>query len=462
MKNHIAYLTAILMLNLGCSKTDFLNEKPQKSLLIPSTLEDFQAILDDDVTMNGTLTAGVSPQLGESGSDNFYLFDADYNTFLRPQMQNYYIWSEHPYDGINVTDWELPYTAILYANAVIEGIKGIERTEHNKGTYDNVVGQALFHRTYMFHQLAQVFAPAYNPDSDNDELGIILRLEADINETLTRATVRETYDRITNDLSHCITLLNDTPAHKCRPSKQAAYGLMARTYLSMKRYDLAGLYADSCLQIQNDLFDFNLANASVQSPFQGNPFDHPVNSEVIFFTAMLSNPSQNFPTTPNYARVDSNLYVSYHQDDLRKSVFFDPLPPVGHRFKGTYSFRGFPHYFSGLAVDEMLLIRAECNARSGDVTQALQDLNTLLLARWNNNAIYEPYEGLDTEETLSIILEERRKELLFRGLRWSDLRRLNQEGYGITLERNIDGQVHRLLPNDPRWTWPLPVEVIAQ
>ncbi|WP_257670479.1 RagB/SusD family nutrient uptake outer membrane protein [Parapedobacter tibetensis] len=455
----ICFLSAFLF--FGCSKADFLNQKPQKSLLIPNTLAHFQAMLDADDIMNGANQAGVTPQLGESGSDNFYLLDGEFNANLRPQMQNYYIWSESPYVGVTVADYAYPYEAVLYANTVLEGIKGLERNGQNREQYDNIVGQALFHRAHMFYQLAQVFAPAYNPDTENAEPGIFLRKRADINEKLTRATVEETYEQIIDDLINSVPLLDTKPLYKTRPSKQAAYALLARTFLAMRDYETAKRYADSCLAIQSELHDFNLVNTSVNSPFQGTGFTHAINQEIIFFSAMLSATSQGFPTTFSYSLIDSALYASYHENDLRRQVFFSERVS-GHRFRGSYSFRGRTHYFSGLAVDEILLTRAECNARLGSIDEALADLRRLLLARWDEDASFVPYEGLDDQETLSLILDERRKELLYRGLRWTDLRRMNQEGYNVTINRKINGQAYTLPPNDPRWTWPLPPEVVIR
>lgn len=459
---HKLFLIATVFIATStCSKSDFLAEKPDKSLVVPNTLEHLQAILDQDLEINGTGAQGVTPQLGESGSDNYYLMDSDYNTFIPSQMQNYYRWIEAPYDGRTVADWERPYKAILYANTALEGLVAIQRTENNSQGYDHIRGQALFHRAHMFHQLAQVFAPAYHPDSDNGDLGIALRLEADINESIERATVKETYERIISDLSSAIPLLGDMPAHKSRPTRQAAYGLLARVYLSMRNYEEAKLYADSCLHIQNYLYDYNLLpNPTANNPFQGNLYNHPINQEIIFFSMMLSDGSQNYPTRNNYALVDSSLYASYDVDDLRRTVFFQARAS-GFRFKGSYSFSGRLYYFSGLAADEVLLIRAECQARLGNVTDALDDLNTLLVKRWKENT-YVPYEGLSSEQALEVVLGERRKQLLFRGLRWTDLRRLNQEGYNATLVRRINGEVYTLPANDPRWVWPLPPEVSIQ
>jgi hypothetical protein len=46
--------------------------------------------------------------------------------------------------------------------------------------------------------------------------------------------------------------------------------------------------------------------------------------------------------------------------------------------------------------------------------------------------------------------------LLFRNLRWSDLRRFNLEGANITLKRIINGTSYTLPPNDLRWVLLIP------
>jgi hypothetical protein len=58
------------------------------------------------------------------------------------------------------------------------------------------------------------------------------------------------------------------------------------------------------------------------------------------------------------------------------------------------------------------------------------------------------------------ILTERRKELIFRGLRWPDLRRLNKDGAGVSVTRKLDGQTYTLTPNSLKYTWLIPQQVI--
>src|SRR5690606_2346975 len=103
------------------------------------------------------------------------------------------------------------------------------------------------------------------------------------------------------------------------------------------------------------------------------------------------------------------LYNTYADSDLRKKLFFEKRPN-GYRFRGTYNyFSTRSNYFSGLAVDEVFLNRAECRVRNGKVTQGLDDLNHLLEKRWEKGK-YVPVENLSQAEALKVVLEERRKE----------------------------------------------------
>src|SRR6185312_8637460 len=116
---------------------------------------------------------------------------------------------------------------------------------------------ALFFRAYYFGQLAWVYAKAYDKSTAGKDLGIALRLTSDFNVTSTRATVEETYQKIVADAQESVMYLPELPEHPYRPSKAAAYGLLARTYLSMRQYDSAFRYADLCLGLQNSLLNYN-------------------------------------------------------------------------------------------------------------------------------------------------------------------------------------------------------------
>jgi len=128
----------------------------------------------------------------------------------------------------------------------------------------------------------------------------------------------------------------------------------------------------------------------------------------------------------------------------------------GYSFKGSYSVYSL---FIGIATDEVYLMRAECNARLGNKDAALNDLNTLMVTRWSTGT-FIPFTAATSQDALNIILQERRKELIFRNLRWMDIKRLNKDGANITLTRIIGGQTYTLPPNDNRFALPLPADIV--
>ena len=105
-------------------------------------------------------------------------------------------------------------------------------------------------------------------------------------------------------------------------------------------------------------------------------------------------------------------------------------------------------------------MRAECRVRLNDLDGALDDLNKLLVNRYSNAVAFSPIEMQSQEELLQHILWERRKQLLMRGLRFPDVKRLNMDGREIGFKRILDGVEYVLPPNDPRFAVAIPEEVI--
>ena len=124
--------------------------------------------------------------------------------------------------------------------------------------------------------------------------------------------------------------------------------------------------------------------------------------------------------------------------------------------KGGYNGTNFA--FTGLATDEMYLVRAESRAWAGDMNGALKDLNYLLLRRYKTGT-FIPYTA-STPNLRDTILNERRKELPFRGVRWTDIRRLNLEDEGITPIRILNGEKYTLPVNRPKYALPIPPDAM--
>ncbi len=163
---------------------------------------------------------------------------------------------------------------------------------------------------------------------------------------------------------------------------------------------------------------------------------------------------------PSRGKIDSTLYLKYDNNDLRKGGFFR-VNTGYQQFKGSYAASA-SVLFSGIAVDELYLIRAESSARLNRVADAMADLNLLLKSRWRSTVTFPVISAANQTDALNIILLERRKELLMRGLRWIDIKRLNKEGANIVPQRIINGKTFSL-PTDSRfYALPLPDDIIQQ
>lgn len=422
-------------------------------MTVPTTLEDCQLLLDDYTRMNANY-----PDHGEAAADNYYLTNADLQSFgSGSESFENYLWGA---EGQHENQWFASYKVILNSNMVLQILTKKSSSDVN---YNSMKGSALFFRAFAFYSLAQIFAAPYTDGDPTRNMGIPLKLEPEIDEKQNRGTLKQTYERIIQDMFDALDLLPESTSIPTRPNKAAAYAMLARIYLSMEDYQKAGEMADRCLRLHNTLIDYNSVSSpptstTVSSSSNGPSFKR-FNAEVIFHAATLDG-----VLSQAQARIDPELYSSYTEDDRRKVVYFgegvDPwtwLPNGIIGFRGNYDGTTNSRQFIGLATDEIYLIRAECYARDGRFELAMADLNTLLSKR-----MVPPYinrTANSAEDALTKILVERRKELIFRGQRWTDLRRLNRDSrFSVILKRDNNPSIDYvpLLPGDLRYIMLIP------
>lgn len=430
------------LLHAGCSKEKFLGAKPNTSIIIPTTLAELRSLLDY------TRVFTFSPGLGELSADNYYLQYPDWQALSAVERSGY-TWEADMYGNQRqVSDWSIPYQQVLYANIVLEQLDKNPPADKDNAEWEDIRGDALFSRAFAYASLVQHFAPAFDSATMTTDLGIPVRLGTDVHSNQPRASIKQCYDQIQKDLLESVGLLNPSvPAvAKNRPSRPAAYALLARTCLLTRQFDRAARYADSCLSLYNTLIDYNTISATAATPFDRS------NRECIYYCQAVSDYSVLL-TYSATVFADTLLYRSYDLNDLRRNIFFRVIGNGGIGFKRGYSGTVYP--FTGLATDEVYLVRAEALARTGNYTAAMNDLNTLLSKRWKTGT-YTPLAAISSADALAKILVERRKELPWRGLRWLDLKRWNKEGYGINLTRNLDGLTYSLQPGSPRYVFAIP------
>ncbi|MDN3548915.1 RagB/SusD family nutrient uptake outer membrane protein [Mucilaginibacter aquaedulcis] len=432
-------MTGLVLFFAGCKRE--LDIKPSSSLQVPSSVADFQAMMDNTGKFNV-----LGPFAGTLAADDGFVTDATWNA-AHLTARNAYIWDRNLFNDNVLNDWSYAYAGIFTANVVLEGIT---KYGTNGADWASIKGQAMFFRGYDYLQLAQEFCKAYDEQTAGSDAGLVLRASSDLNIKSVRSTVSQTYQQIISDLNTAVNLLPVNVITKTRPGKAAAYAALSRTYLAMRAYDKAGLYADSCLQLGASLLDYNQVAGIAAISFQR------FNNEVIIHTTM----TPDAILTGTRYLVDTSFYASYAPEDLRRILFFVPLRGSTYlNFRGSYDGTT-SRLFYGPTTAEMYLVRAECNVRAGRINQALDDLNALRQKRYKTVS-YQPLASADAGVVLGWVLTERRKEMVFRGQRWSDLRRLNKEpSLAKTLVKIVNGKRYELPPGDPRYVLPIPQAVI--
>lgn len=437
----------LLMFVLTSCTKDWLDVKPDKSTSVPTTLTDFQGLLDDVNYLNRS-----SPNKGELASDGHSMSDVVWQARVKNDLTDAYIWS-HTLSHNNVFDWTGSYQKVLNCNIILDGLNKIKPSSPiEMETWNNIKGQALFNRGLTFYELAQIFSPPYDVKTANTDLGIVLRLSSDIALPSKRSTLKQTYDQIFVDLEEAEKLLSEKPAFFTRASKASVYALLARIYLAIENYDLSLENSNKALSLNSALIDFNTL------PLNRTFIGRESNSEIIY----LLNLSLTTILNSTNCLIDKSLYDTYDINDLRRNLFYRVNSNATITFIGNYD-SSTSSIFSGLTTAEMYLIRAESFARKNRLSEALLDLNTLLKKRWNKNVVYQNVTAANADEALVKILAERKKELVLRGLRWTDLRRLNRDArFVTTLTRTIAGNTYTLEPNSYKYTFPMPDDILQQ
>lgn len=437
---NIAVLGCLLVF-ASCNK--FLDKKQDIKLVVPKSIEDAALLLNNYSIMNANY-----PILGEVGIDDYYVLKADWDA-ASLDHRNAYTWSDVPY--MDDLEWQRPYRVVYYANQALEILRNVN-PDADMNSYKRNLGAAHFYRGFVFQLLTEVYCPAYQESTASSEMGIPLRLSPGIDLKSTRASLTDTYKQIITDFQIAIYNLPVEETAQGRPSKSAAYAGIARAYLNMGDFKQAYIYADSCMQLRSRLMDYN--SLSIEAAYPIPKF----NVEVLFPAGssgmgIMGNTS---------AIIADDLYQSYHPDDLRKLIFFEMKSGEENtaHFRGNYDQNAAP-LFIGITTPEVYLIKAEAACRIGRTEEAKSVLNTLLRTRWDKTKVFNPIAENNTDRLLQIILKERRKELVFRGRRWADLKRLNLDpSFQKNLTRTLDGDSYTLPENDLRYAFRLSETVI--
>ena len=389
------------------------------------------------------------------GASNFGMSDENFRG-AADYDQACYIWAKQIYDenSVSYSEWSILYSEIYVDNIILEQIGAAEgEADHRK----RVVAEARVRRVLSYMYLMELYARQYDETTAATDLGVPLRLDADVeNKKLTRASVKTVYDFMETELSESVEDLPEEAPNKFRLSKASGYAIQARLYLMMCKYEEARVCADKALALNDFVYDYN---------------------SVVVTGGYV----RRVQATAN----DENYLIRYHQfvawggyDVSVSRELYDLFPHDGTDLREEYEIVVEDQdavldsvYFQKMmvtnvapTVPEMLLIRAEGYARKGDAVslqKAMEDIEHLRSCRVKTGT--PALQANTKQEAMKIILEERRREVNILGvLNWLDMKRLNKEPeYARKVTRVVDGKTYTLEPNSNNYVFPIPYDVLG-
>lgn len=474
IKKALVVFAAVATLQ-ACSKKEVIELTPEFSLDAlsnPSSMKQVEEVLAgaysrfraNDYYGSGSGTGSGWALMPDVLSDNLYEVTSETLANSRAMAD----WIYDASTGQTQSLYSAPYAVIAAANIVLRDVDKFT-TPVNQLQANRIKGQAYAIRAMAHFDLFRYFATRYDRNSTTDlALGYSTEFIVSAEVRPVRLSNKEYYDRLFADVNQAITLLGNvdrainSATGLTRPNidRNAAYALQARINL------YAGNWADAATAATNALNGRPLA--TTQAAFAGM-YNQTNRGEIIWnvqFEAGQSGPSflvyfvtsnrNYFRPVPEIATVAGTTGL-IQTNDMRYSAYFSTigtgLSLTKYRGKGTAvdGNANFPAIRSG----EMVLIRAEANARLGGANEsaALADLNALRAARITG---YVP-EVLSGTALLNAIADERRRELVGEGHRFFDLKRTTRTiQRGSICGTSVSAAGDCLLPPTDR-AWAIPI-----
>ena len=334
--------------------------------------------------------------------------------------------------------WRFYYRIINNCNDVLFYVGDAEGPEPEK---EAIRAEARALRAFAFWHLIQLYQQTYVIAREMPGVPLPKLPSTPSSRNMPRSSVEDVYELITTDLEFAVTKLADTREGKYYINREVAAGILARVYLTM------GKWGEAAQMAAQARANYTLMNAA---QWQAG-FNDSTNPEWIW--AVHQTTDQNVGWGSSFSvldfaggdqhnfRIASSLADKYSATDIRGGDMFQTVGTL----IGNKKFREPSMLNTGHMVlmrsSEMLLIEAECAARSNDPATA-QDLLYELQSKRDAAAVKSTLQG---DPLVELILLERRKELWAEGFGLHDLIR-NQK----PLVRDGD---HTSVHNIPARSW---------
>jgi hypothetical protein len=365
----------------------------------------------------------IDPTGGQNGSNMYeYIFD--------------------PVTSSTSAVWNSSYRSLHITNVVIKRLNEMQVTGSALTLKNNLLGEAYALRALIHFDLLRYFG--------NGTLGVpYVELPSTAASRYSRSTVAECYTKILADIAVAESFLTMPAfpmpdASTVRVTEAAVVALKARVFLQRGEWANAISAVNQILPAPADpTFTVGTPPASSLLSPRANfstiyrpPFTNNPQGEVLFKIKYLSasegtmgNKYWGENTDIVYFRSTADLRNSYvGANDVRFGVYFGlstnaPQRDIPIKYRGG---AGAAQGVSDVPIfrtAELYLIRAECNARLGNLVLAQHDYNTLRRARITGYTNAD-FSASTQAAVINNILAERRRELAFEGHRFLDARRL--------------------------------------
>ena len=238
MKNKYIPIICLFLFALSACKKEFLEITPRGNLIAQKT-HDYDLLLNNLDLLN-ILTDAQVPMGDEMAAIEPYFSGSPIRT------QRLFRWDADIYEPEqNATEMTVPMRNVYTYNKIINEV--LDSEDGTEAEKKSIRAEALAGRAWTYFLLINYYGKPYSASSDTD-LGYPIVTEADVTETqYSRASVKEVYDFIVNDLQTAIPDLPAAPWHRLRMSRAAARAMLGKVYLTMGEYQLAADQLDGAL-----------------------------------------------------------------------------------------------------------------------------------------------------------------------------------------------------------------------
>jgi len=383
--------------------------------------------------------------------------------------------------------WEACFKAIANANMALDFIESQKVNGEVPNEYLPYYGEGLVVRAYHHFMLVNLWGKHYNPATAATDLGIpyVTEVEDVVFKDYKRLSVAEVYELIEKDLVEGIQYIEDGAydVPKYHFNTAAANSFASRFYLYKGDWQKVVEYSTIALGSSPEakLRDLSGAYKAMSLDEQIAEYSKGTESANFLLTSNVSYWFHYFQASYRYAyspdikeKVFDNVFVQESANEwCQMAASFDTGDDVilkwGYFFKQMDINSDIGWYYvmtPKIVAEEALFNRIEANVMMKKYADAEQDLDVYFEKRMtyytdenrvteekvmdfytdNSNADspLNPWYELGDAKTkayLNCVIDTRRREFIYNGLRWFDIRRFNikvvhevKNGSPITLE----------------------------